>query len=81
MLLLLLLVAIVFDQMRLGREPRMLHKHTHMLQVSFGPNLEAETEVKVQFSGEELYGKVSFFARQLSAGGGGPRRRSVPTVI
>ena len=28
------------------------------LQVTFGPNLEAETEVKVQFSGEELYGKV-----------------------
>lgn len=30
-----------------------------VLQVTFGPNLEAETEVKVQFSGEELYGKVS----------------------
>lgn len=28
-------------------------------QVKHGPNLEAETEVKVQFSGEELYGKVS----------------------
>lgn len=27
-------------------------------QVTHGPNLEAETEVKVQFSGEELYGKV-----------------------
>ncbi len=26
--------------------------------MTFGPNLEAETEVKVQFSGEELYGKV-----------------------
>lgn len=30
-------------------------------QVTFGPNLEAETEVNVQFSGEEVYGKVSRF--------------------
>lgn len=33
------------------------------LQVTFGPNLEAETEVKVQFSGEELYGKVRIVVR------------------
>lgn len=33
------------------------HTHHPGLPVSFGPNLEAETEVKVQFSGEELYGK------------------------
>lgn len=29
-----------------------------MQQVTHGPNLEAETEVKAQFSGEELFGKV-----------------------
>ncbi|CBJ31751.1 conserved unknown protein [Ectocarpus siliculosus] len=33
------------------------HTHHPGLPVTFGPNLEAETEVKVQFSGEELYGK------------------------
>ncbi|CAM9973050.1 unnamed protein product [Sphacelaria rigidula] len=27
------------------------------VQVTHGPNLEAETEIKVQFSGEELFGK------------------------
>lgn len=35
------------------------------MQVNFGPNLEAETEVKVQFSGEELYGKVSWSAGEV----------------
>lgn len=36
----------------------MYDDYSHV-QVTHGPNLEAETEVKVQFSGEELFGKVS----------------------
>ena len=46
--------------------------------MSFGPNLEAETEVKVQFSGEELYGKVCCCS--AAVGGWGPKA-GTPSIL